>query len=205
VEGWEGGCVLHQQPHTFLGGENGREGHEGLLLASCWCSSPPVCFVRVFKIKKVEIFSSEKSKRNPPPFYPYLFPWLGVRNERVREKERMRGRATRHIWLMNFGRVSGARIVAAFAWMASVGRLVVKDFSFSFLRFLGGWLGCSACHPAAPDSQLPAILPTGMLHTHTAAVHVAVTRDYINALGAHHVNRSSRKIFDWLFSHTRTN
>jgi hypothetical protein len=43
-----------------------------------------------------------------------------------------------------------------------------------------------------------------MLHTHTAAVHVAVTRDYINALGAHHVNRSSRKTFDWLFSHTRT-
>jgi hypothetical protein len=70
----EGVCVLHQQPHTFLGGENGREGHEGLLLASCWCSSPPVYFVRVFKIKKAEIFSSEKSKRNPPPFYPYLFP-----------------------------------------------------------------------------------------------------------------------------------
>jgi hypothetical protein len=33
----------------------------------------------------------------------------------------------------------------------------------------------------------------------SGAVHMAVTRDYINALGAHHVNRCSRKIFNWLF------
>jgi hypothetical protein len=69
-----GVCIASAAAHIFRRRKREREGHEGLLLASCWCSSPPVYFVRVFKIKKAEIFSSEKSKRNPPPFYPYLFP-----------------------------------------------------------------------------------------------------------------------------------
>ena len=59
--------------------------------------------------------------------------WLGVRNERVRvygdgtnvERER----TTRHIWLMNFGRVSGSFCVNA----------VGRQLHFFFLSFFVGW------------------------------------------------------------------
>ncbi len=64
----DGGCVLHQQPHTFLGGENGRERDETTTRQLLVLFSSRVFRAGFFKIKKkAEIFSSEKRKRNPPP------------------------------------------------------------------------------------------------------------------------------------------
>lgn len=110
---------------------------------------------------------------------------------------------------MNFGRVSGARIALLLLreWRRSVGWSVGWSSRIFLFLFSVFWVGDLVAPLVIQQLRIPSCQLFSRraccTHTHAAAVHVAVTRDYINALGAHHVNRSSRKIFDWLFSHTR--